>query len=206
MGKWEDEQFVNENPQLPPTYLDDLKIKATSVVVLYDDRTNRIVSFDVEPGFDHQWGYGRQRFMAKDKLSKKCEVARYRAIIKKHSDQHEYELGKYTMELLRQAKNQSVEVKDLVVFIAQQTEEEVKQTQEITKLKAELEVLKQTTTTKEEEITKLKLGISTLQVTKTEQEAKIAELNEQLEQKIAEQAQQTNNSAVETDSQQVSID
>ena len=61
-----------------------------------------------------------------------------------------------------QAKNQSVEVKDLVEFIAQQTEEEVKQTQEITKLKAELEVLKQTTTTKEEENTKLKLEISTL--------------------------------------------
>ena len=91
-----------------------------------------------------------------------------------------------------QAKNQSVEVKDLVEFIAQQTEEEVKQTQEITKLKAELEVLKQNT--KEEEITKLKLEISTLKVTKTEQEAKIAELNEQLEQKIAEQAHQTNNS------------
>ena len=34
----------------------------------------------------------------------KCEVARYRAIIKKHTDQHEYELGKYTMELLRQVK------------------------------------------------------------------------------------------------------
>ena len=93
-----------------------------------------------------------------------------------------------------QAKNQSVEVKDLVEFIAQQTEEEVKQTQTITKLKAELEVLKQTTTTKEEEITKLKLEISTLQVTKTEQETKIAELNEQLEQKIAEQAQQNTNS------------
>ena len=93
-----------------------------------------------------------------------------------------------------QAKNQSVEVKDLVEFIAQQTEEEVKQTQTITKLKAELEVLKQTTTTKEEEITKLKLEISTLEVTKTEQETKIAELNEQLEQKIAEQAQQNTNS------------
>ena len=37
-------------------------------------------------------------------FSEKCEVARYRAIIKKHSDQHEYELGKYTMELLRQVK------------------------------------------------------------------------------------------------------
>ena len=72
--QWEDEQFVNENPQLPPTYLDDLKIKATSVVVLYDDRTNRIVSFDVEPGFDHQWGYGRQRFMASSKLSGKLSL------------------------------------------------------------------------------------------------------------------------------------
>ena len=67
--QWEDEQFIKENADKPPTFLDDLKIKATSVVVLYDDRTNHIISFDVEPGFELQWGYGRQRFMAKDKLS-----------------------------------------------------------------------------------------------------------------------------------------
>ena len=49
--------------------MDGLKIKATSIVILFDDTTNKIVSFDVEPGFEHQWGYGRQRFMAKNTLS-----------------------------------------------------------------------------------------------------------------------------------------
>ena len=49
--------------------MDEIRIKATSIVILYDDRTSRIVSFDVEPGFEHQWGYGRQRFMAKKTLS-----------------------------------------------------------------------------------------------------------------------------------------
>ena len=60
---------MSENKTLPVDYLEGLKIKATSIVILYDDRTSRIVSFDVEPGFEHQWGYGRQRFMAKKTLS-----------------------------------------------------------------------------------------------------------------------------------------
>ena len=79
--QWEDDQFIKENPDKKATFLDELKIKATSVVVLYDDRTNRIVSFDVEPGFEHQWGYGRQRFMAKDKLSSNYDFSLDRLLL-----------------------------------------------------------------------------------------------------------------------------
>ena len=61
-------QFVNENPQLPPTYLDVLTIAANSIVVLYDDRTNRIVSFDVECP-------DNKRFMASSKLSGKLSFS-----------------------------------------------------------------------------------------------------------------------------------
>lgn len=64
--------YIDENKDAIPdieSKLDNIRIKATSIVILYDDRTSRIVSFDVEPGFEHQWGYGRQRFMAKKTLS-----------------------------------------------------------------------------------------------------------------------------------------
>merc|ERR1712048_697430 len=168
----------------------------------YDDRTNRIVSFDVEPGFDHQWGYGRQRFMASSKLSEKCKVARYRAIIKKHSDQHEYELGKYTIELLRQAKNQSIEVKDLVTFIAEQTEEEVKQVQMLNNMKAELEKLKLETNSQQVKISELERQIAELEALKKTQEKKIESLNEQVKSAQEQQAQ----AKLATDSAQVAID
>ena len=70
--QWQDELYIDENKATDPdieSKLDNTKIKATSIVILYDDRTSRIVSFDVEPGFEHQWGYGRHRFMAKKTLS-----------------------------------------------------------------------------------------------------------------------------------------
>jgi len=167
--KWQDELFIDENKDTDPdveSKLDNIRIKATSIVILYDDRTSRIVSFDVEPGFEHQWGYGRQRFMAKKTLSEKCDTARFRAIIKQWSDQHEYELGKYTVELLRQVKNQSVETKELVQFITQQSAAEIKQVQEKTELEnkvasltAERDALQTQLDTLSAEINKLKADI-----------------------------------------------
>ena len=82
--QWDDQLFINENkdkktPEAELDFLDGLKIKATSIVILFDDTTNKIVSFDVEPGFEHQWGYGRQRFMAKKTLSGKVQY--YQSLI-----------------------------------------------------------------------------------------------------------------------------
>merc|ERR1712151_566571 len=167
--KWQDELYIDENKDSNPdveSELDNIRIKSNFDVILYDDRTSRIVSFDVEPGFEHQWGYGRQRFMAKKTLSEKCDTARFRAIIKQWSDQHEYELGKYTVELLRQVKNQSVETKELVQFITQQSAAEIKQVQEKTELEnkvasltAQRDALQTQLDTLSAEITKLKADI-----------------------------------------------
>ena len=61
--KWDEENAKGQEDDL-----EALRIKATSIVILYDEATNSIVNFDVEPGFEHQWGYGRQRFLQQSVL------------------------------------------------------------------------------------------------------------------------------------------
>ena len=60
--QWDEENYDDRD------VLDELRIKATSIVILYDEVTSTIVNFDVEPGFEHQWGYGRQRFLLQSTL------------------------------------------------------------------------------------------------------------------------------------------
>merc|ERR1712110_401691 len=48
--RWDEENYTARD------VLDELRIKATSIVVLWDEETSTIVNFDVEPGFEHQWG------------------------------------------------------------------------------------------------------------------------------------------------------
>jgi len=203
--KWQDEMYIDENKDAIPdieSKLDNIRIKATSIVILYDDRTSRIVSFDVEPGFEHQWGYGRQRFMAKKTLSEKCDTARFRAIIKQWSDQHEYELGKYTVELLRQVKNQSVETKELVQFITQQSAAEIKQVQEKTELEKKVAALTAERDSLQTQLDQLKADIAKLEAEIEAQKLKEAELAKDLA-KAQEQAAANKGAGGDTDSTQV---
>ena len=97
--------------------------------------------------------------------------------------------NKKTMKFF-QAKNQSIEVKDLVTFIAEQTEEEVKQVQMLNNMKAELEKLKLETNSQQVKIAELEKKIAELEALKQTQEQKIQSLNAQVKTAQEQQAQQ----------------
>ena len=86
-----------------------------------------------------------------------------------------------------QAKNQSIEVKDLVTFIAEQTEEEVKQVQMLNK---QLETLKTETDTQKAKIAELEKKIAELEALRKTQEQTITDLNAQVKQVQEQQTQQ----------------
>ena len=86
-----------------------------------------------------------------------------------------------------QAKNQSIEVKDLVTFIAEQTEEEVKQVQN---MKLQLETLKTETDTQKAKIAELEKKTAELEALRKTQEQTITDLNAQVKQVQEQQTQQ----------------
>ena len=69
-----------------------------------------------------------------------------------------------------QAKNQSIEVKDLVTFIAEQTEEEVKQVQMLNNMKLQLETFKTETDTQKAKIAELEKKIAELEVKQVQEQ------------------------------------
>ena len=89
-----------------------------------------------------------------------------------------------------QAKNQSIEVKDLVTFIAEQTEEEVKQVQMLNNMKLQLETLKTETDTQKAKIAELEKKIAELEALRKTQEQTITDLNAQVKQVQEQQTQQ----------------
>lgn len=133
--RWDEENAKGQEDDL-----EALRIKATSIVILYDEATNSIVNFDVEPGFEHQWGYGRQRFLQQSVLRKNSQAVFAKAILKDWSEQHEYELGKLTISLLKDSKNQRSDTLELVKLITQMAEKE--QIWQEQKIEAEKNVLR----------------------------------------------------------------
>merc|ERR1712176_1486988 len=205
MGGWEDTRKPGDNDDFfsftfrwdeenyePHNVMEELRIKATSIVVLWDEETHTIVNFDVEPGFEHQWGYGRQRFLKQSTLSANSNTVRAQAIIKEWSEQHEYELGKYAIELLKQSKSSRADTIRHVNFIVDQANEESKlSAATLEKQKAELEnQLKISEQNKaellskrqslEEEIARLKIELANKTTEVDTQKAEVQRLQQEL--------------------------
>ena len=84
-------------------------------------------------------------------LSENSNRVKAKAIIKEWSQQHEYELGKYAIELLRQSKASRNEISQTIQFIVDQansasewTQEKVTLEHKITELEATIKVLRET--------------------------------------------------------------
>jgi len=175
--------------------MEELRIKATSIVVLWDEETHTIVNFDVEPGFEHQWGYGRQRFLKQSTLSENSNTVKAQAIIKEWTEQHEYELGKYAIELLKQSKSSRADTIRHVNFIVDQANQESEWSTEkaaLERQKSELEnqlkILEQNKSellakrqSLEEEIARLKIELANKTDEVETQKAEVQRLTQELE-------------------------
>merc|ERR1712176_310936 len=207
MGGWEDTRKPGDNDDFfsftfrwdeenyePHNVMEELRIKAASIVVLWDEDTHTIVNFDVEPGFEHQWGYGRQRFLKQSTLSENSNTVKAQAIIKEWTEQHEYELGKYAIELLKQSKSSRADTIRHVNFIVDQANQESEWSTEkatLEKQKAELEnqlkILEQNKAellskrqSLEEEIARLKIELANKTTEVETQKAEVQRLQQEL--------------------------
>merc|ERR1712130_234967 len=191
--RWDEENYDDRD------VMDELRIKATSIVVLIDDETSTIVNFDVEPGFEHQWGYGRQRFLKQSTLRANSNKVRAQAIIKEWSEQHEYELGKYAIDLLRQSKANRAQISRHVNFI-------VDQAQQSTEWSTEKMTMEQEITRLKSEITVITLSRDEIKTEVTTKEATIEELRVQLAEKTTEvETQKTFISSLEVELQEARL-
>jgi len=171
--KWDDEKYGNRD------FLDTCKLKCTSIVVLYDDQ-NTIVTFDVEPGYLHQWGYGRQEFISQGWLQDRHDRLRCRAYIKNWTNAHEFEVGRYTIDLLRQSRGDREKAGELLDIILanqqQKLDDEKVVSAKINDLNTKMEVLLEEKETLEETTSTLRIEVETKTIELKKEQKRVLQL------------------------------